>query len=69
MEHYKYVPRIEVFWENHVVSRDVAEYRSSWKTYWTTHVANTLISWHIQVVEYCIYLSWYSVSSQAAYLK
>ena len=41
MEHDKYVPRIEVFWENHVVSRDVAEYRSSWKTYWTTHVANT----------------------------
>ena len=40
-EHDEHVARIEVFWENHVVSRNLAEYGSSWKTLWTTPVTDT----------------------------
>ena len=40
-EHDEHVAGIEVFWENHVVSRNLTEHGSSLKTLWTTPVTDT----------------------------
>ena len=40
-EHDEHVAGTEVFWENHVVSRNLTEYGSSLKTLWTTPVTDT----------------------------